>query len=85
MRTLLFAVVVALAAASGCQPQSKSNLDADTPDPDDQGSSLRIEAPGVDVNIAPGKGVEVEAPGVDVEAKRDENGGEVKVDAGEPK
>ena len=85
MRKLHFAIVVAMAMALGCQPQSKSKEDFNNPDAGDQGVGVEVEAPGVDVHVAPGKGVEVEAPSVDVKAQRDEKGGEVNVDVGELK
>ena len=78
MRTTTFAIAVALATAIGCAPESKSKTD-------DGASGVEINVPGVDVKIVPGQGVKVEAPGVDVEAKRTDEGGEVKVDTGEPK
>jgi len=77
MKFTIVAIAVALAATFGCASESK-------PSADDAETGVEVNAPGVDVNVDPGKGVEVEAPGVDVEAERTDDGGDVKVDTSTP-
>jgi hypothetical protein len=60
----------ALALMAGCNKPAAKKTESDAP-------AVQVDAPGVKVDIEPGKGTEVKAPGVDVETSP---GGPAKVE-----
>ena len=63
MKTSLYLLAaVALGMALGCERK---------PAPPAEKPGIEVNAPGVKVDVEPGKGVEVNAPGVEVDTKKE--------------